>query len=495
MTTDGGGPGDLRGNVARSLGWVFAERWGSRLLQLLVFAVLTRLIAAENFGLISLATSIVAVLRVMVDAGFSKSLIQLKELKPKDASTAFWTSMALAAVVYTALYFLAPVFAGWLGTPELTDVLRILGLTLPLSALSQTPAAILERTFDFKILSVRQLIAATAGALAAIPVALLGFGVWALVTQTLGVALVSVVVLWATTTWRPKFEFSLESLRRIWPIGLSIMGTELLDAIQGNMDKLVIGAVFDAEILGYYYVAQRLGTILMELVTTVISRVSLTTFSRVQDDLPRLNRIFRQLTFAAGAIGVPVFALTAVLAPQIVPTVFGPGWEASIPILWGLAGGWALAAVMYFDRTVLLARGKAKSAFWLSALQNVVGVVLIFALLPLGIAGVVISRWARVFVWPVRLWVLRRAVDLDVRRYLLQIGRAVVAIVPAAVAIALLQLTGWAQGPWAPLTFAVPLGILSLASYAALVWRVAGEENRAVLRPLVGGVIRRLRRR
>ncbi|WP_345752730.1 lipopolysaccharide biosynthesis protein [Microbacterium rhizophilus] len=481
--------------MTRSIGWVFAERWGSRLLQLLVFAVLARLVAPEDFGLISLATSIIAVLRVMVDSGFSKSLIQLKELKPKDASTAFWTSTSLAVVVYAALYLLAPVFALWLDTPALTDVLRVLGLSLPLTALSQTPAAILERTFDFKILSVRQLIAATAGALAAIPVALLGYGVWALVTQTMGVALVSVVVLWATTTWRPKFEFSFESLRRIWPIGLSIMGTELLDAIQGNLDKLVIGAFFNAEILGYYYLAQRLGTILMELVTTVISRVSLTTFARVQDDLPRLNRIFRQMTFAAGVIGVPVFALTAVLAPQIIPLVFGRGWEPSIPILWGLAAGWALAAVMYFDRTVLLARGKAKSAFWLSALQNVVGVILVFALLPLGIVGVVISRWARVFVWPVRLWVMRRAVQLDVGRYLLQIGRAIVAIVPAAGVIGLLQLTDWARGPWAPLTFALPLGVIALASYALLVWWIAGDENRAVLRPLVAGVIRRVRRR
>jgi O-antigen/teichoic acid export membrane protein len=465
------------------------------LLQLAVFAVLARLIAPEDFGMISLATAVIAVLRVLVESGFTKSLIQIKELGPKDASTAFWTSMGLAWIVYGALFVSAPMIAAWLEMPGLVDVLRVLGLSMPISALSQTPAAILEREFNFKVLSVRQLVAATVGALAAIPVALLGGGVWALVTQTMVIAVVSAVVLWATATWRPRFEYSWEALKRIWPVGLSIMGTELLDAIQGNIDKIVIGIVFTPEVLGYYYLAQRLGTLLMELVTTVISRVSLTTFSRIQDDIPRLNRVFRQMTFAAGVVGVPVFALTALFAPQLIPLLFGEGWEPSIPILWGLAAGWGLAAVMYFDRTVLLARGQAKSAFWLSALQNVVGIGLLFALLPLGILGVVISRWARVFVWPVRLWVMKRAISLAIGRYLWEIVRVILAMLPAGVVVGLLQFSDWARGEWAALTFAAPMGLLAIMSYIAIVWLIAGEQNRAALRPLIGGVRARLRRR
>ncbi|WOF22361.1 lipopolysaccharide biosynthesis protein [Microbacterium betulae] len=487
------GPDDLRGKVTRSIGWVVLERWGSRLLQLLVIAVLTRLLGPETFGIISLATAIIAVLQVTVDAGFAKALIQIKELREKDASTAFWTSLSISLAIYTLLFFGAPLAADVLSQPLLTDVLRVMGLSLPIWALSQTPAALLERSFGFKLLSIRQLIAATAGALAAIPVALLGGGVWALVTQTLVTAAVACIALWATTPWRPRFEYSAESLRRIWPIGLSIMATELLDAVQGNIDKLVIGYFFNAEILGYYYLAQRVGTLLMELVTTVISRVSLTTFSRVQDDLPRLNRIFRQMTFAAGFVGVPVFALTATLAPQIIPFVFGEGWDQSIPILWGLAAGWGLAAVMYFDRPILLSRGRASAAFWLAVLQNIVGVVLVFALLPLGMVGIVISRWARVFVWPVRLWVVKRAIDLDVGKYLLQIAKVFGAMLPWATLIILLQGTAWAQGEWAPLLFALPVGIIALAGYAATVWGIADTETRDVLRPVLARVFRHRR--
>lgn len=489
------GSDDLRRRVTRSIAWVVFERWGSRLLQLGVFAVLTRIVAPDMFGVVALAMSVVAVLQVIVDSGFSKALVQLKTLDPKDASTAFWTSLALAMVLYGALFFSAPALAGLLGNESLTDVLRVLGLALPLGALSQTPVALLERQLRFKVLSLRQVLAALVGSLAAIAVAIAGGGIWALVTQSIATAAVSFVALWASTSWRPSFVYSLTSLRRLWPIGVSIMGTELLDALQGNVDKLVVGFAFSAEILGYYYVAQRLGTILMELVTTVISRVSLTTFSRVQDDLPRLNRIFRQMTFAAGLVGIPVFGLCAVFAPQLFPHVFGPGWEPAIPILWGLAGGWALSAVMYFDRPVLLATGHAKSAFWLALLQNAVGIALLVLLLPFGIVGVVVSRWARVIVWPARLWVMRRAIELPIRPYVSQVTRVVVAFAPSAAVVIALQQTDWANGPWAFLAFALPTGLVSVFLYTALAWWLAGEENRQALRPVVVDVMRRLRRR
>jgi teichuronic acid exporter len=494
MTT--GAPDDgLRKKVTSSIGWIVVERWGSRLLQLLVIAVLTRLVAPEAFGVISLATAIVAVLQVLVDSGFAKALVQLDELRAKDASTAFWVSLLLSVAAYAALFASAPLFSVWLERPELTDVLRILGASLPISALSQAPAALLERSFGFKVLSIRQLVAATAGALVSLPVAFLGGGVWALVAQTLTTSVVACAVLWAATPWRPKFEFSRASLRRLWPVGVSIMGTELLDAVQGNIDKLVIGFAFDAETLGYYYVAQRVGMILTELVTTVIARVSLTTFSRVQDDLPRLNRIFRQMTFVAGAVGMPIFALTAAFGAQVIPFVFGPGWTESIPILWGLAAGWGLGAVMYFDRTVLLARGKAKSAFWLALLQNAAGVALLFSLLPFGMVGVVISRWARIFVWPVRLLVMRRAIDLNVSLYVLQIAKVVAAILPWVVIVALLQSSEWAHGEWTMITFVLPVGLLALAGYAVLLWMLAGAENKTALRPIMEKLGARVRRR
>jgi O-antigen/teichoic acid export membrane protein len=486
---------DLRGRATRSIGWVVLERWSVRLISLLVLVILSRVLTPADFGLLALATSVTAVLQVVSDSGFSRALVQRKSLDARDASTAFWTSLAIAVVLAVALAVAAPLIASLLSAPTLAPILQVLSLALPISALSQVPAALLERNLDFKPLSIRQFVGALCGALVSIPLALVGWGVWALVAQTLVAALAAVIALWASTEWRPRFEYSWTSLRSLWKVGGAILGVDLMDAIQANIDKIVIGALFSPTELGYYFLAQRLGTILIELVTSVIARVSLTTFSRVQDDPIRLNRIFRQLTFAASAVSVGIFGLVAVLAAQIVPALFGPGWADAVPILWILAPGWALGAVMYFDRNALLATGKAASALWLAVLQNVVSVLLVFAFAPFGVLGVAFSRLARFVTWPVRLVVLRRAVGIHIGKYLLQIARCVLAAILPLGAILALQFTPLAEASSAFWTFAVPAGVAGLAFYAALLWVLAGAENRNLMRSAAGSVTARLRRR
>ncbi|WP_285037444.1 lipopolysaccharide biosynthesis protein [Plantibacter sp. ME-Dv--P-095] len=492
--TDGESDG-LRKKATQSIGWIVLERWSSRVLTLVVIAVMTRLLSPSDFGLVSMATVVIALLQVFVESGFVTVLVQRKDLGPKDASTAFWTSVSLSVLLYTALFFSAPLLASLFGEPQLVDVLRVLGLSLPVSSLAQVPAALLERSFGFKSLAVRQVGGALCGATAAILVAVAGGGVWALVTQTLVTSTASVIILWTATAWRPSFEFSFVALRSMWSMGLRIIGIGLLDAVQQNIDKLIVGAFFSTEVLGYYYLAQRIGTILIELVTTVMSRVTLTTFSKVQDDLPRLNRIFLQMTFASAAIGVPLFGLVAVFAVQIVPFAFGPGWDQTAPLIWILACGWAFGAVMYFDRSAFLSIGRADVALWVAVLQNIVGVALVFALLPFGIVGVALSRWSRIVTWPVRIRILHRLIGLPAGKYLAQVFRSVGAMVPVVVGIALLQQTAWARGDHAFWTFAVPLAVLGSIVYAALLWWFAGSENRLVLRQIIGPILRRITRR
>ncbi|MRG60436.1 oligosaccharide flippase family protein [Agromyces sp. CFH 90414] len=486
---------DLGRKAVRSITWVIAERWSSRVLTLVVFAVLTRLLTPAEFGLVSLATAFVVVLQVFVDSGLSKALIQRKELAEKDASTAFWTSLGLAFVLYAALFLAAPLIAQLFDQPALVLVLRVMGAGLPLTALSATPAALLERDFKFGVLSVRQLVGTVGGSLLAIPVAVLGGGVWALVVQFLAAALISVVTMWASTPWRPRFEFSLDSLRSLWGVGISILGIGLLDAVYANVDKIIIGAFFSADVLGFYFIAQRAAAILTDLVTSVLARISLTTYSRVQDDLPRLNRIFRQLTFVAGAVAIPVFGLVAVLAPQLFPLVFGEGWEQSIPIFWIFAPNSALFAVMSFDRSVMIATGHEKAALLLAFGQNVLGVLLAFVLLPFGILGVALSRWARLLLWPVRLGLLHRYIQLPVGHYLLQVARAAAAVVPVVCGVGLLQLTPWAEGPHAFWAFALPLAVIGLVTYAGLLWLIAGDDNRVLIRRSLAPILRRARKR
>ncbi|MGX1701064.1 lipopolysaccharide biosynthesis protein [Microbacterium sp. NPDC055357] len=476
---------------AGSAGWVLIEQWSTKGLSLLLFAILARLLTPADFGLVALATAILAILQVLVNSGFSKALIQKRALDPEDASTAFWTSALLAVAMYGLLVLIAPLLARAFDQPDLHAVLIVLGAILPLSALSRVPAALLSREFAFKTLSLRTMIATLGGAVIALPLAICGFGVWALVAQAVAEAAIAVVVLWTSTTWRPRWEFSVRSLRSLWRTGISLLGIEFLDVMQSQVDKLVVGALFSTTELGIYSLAQRLGVMIQELVSSVITRVSLTTFSRTQDDLGRVNRIFRQLTFATATVSFPVFAIVAVLATQIVPFLFGSGWDAAIPLIWIMAGGWAFAAVAMFDRSALVGTGHADAAFWLALVQNVISIALVFALAPFGVVGIAFSRLGRILTWPVRLWTLRRHIGLAVWRYVGQVSTSVIAVAPAVAGIGVLQTTAWAGMDGSFWVFALPLGTVGFAVSIALGLILASRENRRAFRTQITSIRKR----
>jgi O-antigen/teichoic acid export membrane protein len=476
------GKGGLGRTVTNSALWVVLEQWSTKFVSLAMFALMARLLAPEDFGLLALATAFIAVLKSFVDSGFSKALIQKKELGEKDAATAFWTSLAISVVLYGLLVLTAPMIASAMDVPELELVLIVLGATLPISALSRIPAALLSREFAFKSLSVRAIAGTLAGSVVALPMALLGAGVWALVAQTIVETLTAVIVLWTATSWRPGFSYSFTALRSLGKTGISLLGIDLLDTVQAQIDKFIVGALFSTTELGVYSLAQRLGVALQEVITTVIARLSLPTFSRVQEDLPRVHRIFRQLTFTTATVSFPVFALVAVLSTQLIPFVFGPGWEEAIPLVWIMAGGWAFASVAMFDRGALVGTGHAGAAFSLALIQNAISILLVFLFAPFGLTGIAFSRFGRLVTWPIRLFALNRYVKLPVWRYVWQVLRCVLAVAPVVVAIALLQMTPWAQMEHSFWLFAIPVGAVGFLAIFGLNWLFADRESTRPLR-------------
>jgi O-antigen/teichoic acid export membrane protein len=486
---------DLRQRTASSVAWTTVEIWTSRFVSLLIVVVLARLIDPDQFGITVLASTFSSVLGVFVSSGFAQALIQLKEIDEKDKSTAFWTSLGISLILYAALAFSSPFWADVMHEPALSAVLPVTGLTLPLSALSITPSALLQRDFQNRKLAVRTNMGVFASAVVGIVLALLGFQVWALVFQLVTASAVSTATLWGSTTWRPRFSYSRASLKKLWAVGVSIIGINLLEAVQSNIDKLVVGAFFSSQALGYYYIAQRIGIVVSDLIVSVMSRVSLQALSRVQDDLPRLNSILRQMTFLSTGFGVIVFGLLAALSQQIIPGVFGPQWEPEIRYVWILSIGWALATAMTFDRNALIAVSRSRSALGISVLQGATSIGLVFALLPLGVTGVALSRLARIVTWPFRAYVLHKHVGMPVWRYFSQIIRALVAGVPVIGGIVLLQSTGWAHVSPALWSFALPVGILGAAAYVGLLWVVAEPESKRSFAGLLRDVLARLLRR
>ncbi|MEP9382515.1 lipopolysaccharide biosynthesis protein [Nocardioides sp. KR10-350] len=471
--------------AVRGVAWVAVEKWGGRLLTLLVFSILGRILSPDDFGLMALAASIGAIVQVFVENGMAEALVQKKHLEERDVHTAFWTSVGTAIVLYAALVALSPLLAAAFDEPRLASIIPVSALVLPIASLYSVPAALLERELQFRKLTFRQLGGSIVGAAVAITLALVGAGVWALVLQPVATGAAAALILWFLSGFRPKLTYSRDAIRGIWTFSMQVIGIEFLNAMQSNVDKLVVGSFFTPAVLGYYFIAQRLLTIVMEVIAAVLAKVSLTTFSRVQDEPERMLTYFKALTFASAAIAFPIYGGIVAFGHPITDLLFGSGWDRTVPMMILMAPSAALASVTFFDKSVLLARGRGNASLKVAAGQFVFGTVVLLVAVPFGINGVAAARSIRQIVfWPVRIYTLHKHTGLSPVSYLLQFVKPILATaVLIAVGLAL-QATPWAHVGWSTVTFLIPAGLIVVACYLATMRAAAWQECLRILRVL-----------
>lgn len=175
--------------------------------QFLLSIVIARLISPSDYGLIAMLGIFLAVAQQFIDSGFSNALVQKKDRSDVDFSTVFYSNLAIAAVVYAALYAAAPWIADFYSEPKLTPVTRWIGLTVVLMAFSIVQRAKLTIELDFKTQAKLSLVSVTASGLCGVVLAWQGYGVWALVVQTLANNFLNSLLLWTFARWRLRPVF------------------------------------------------------------------------------------------------------------------------------------------------------------------------------------------------------------------------------------------------------------------------------------------------
>jgi PST family polysaccharide transporter len=300
-----------------------------------------------------------------------------------------------------------------MGDARVAPLLRWLSLIFLLNAASDMQIAVLRRRLQMKPLAQRTLVAQAVGGVVGVGMALAGYGVWALIGQTLSAALSGLIILWAMSEWRPGFRVSRRHFGDIFGYGFSVLGTNLLLFASARADRLLIGSLLGPVALGIYVVGFRAVRIVVELVTKILSLVALPVFSRMQDDLPRMRRAYFSALRSNGLLTFPAYGLLIALAPDVVPALFGEQWSAAVPVMQVLALLGLSDSMQLFTGPITNAMGKPQWLAFITGISAVIGIAGIALAAPYGIvmvAGVVALRgW---ILLPLRLELLRRLIAI-----------------------------------------------------------------------------------
>jgi O-antigen/teichoic acid export membrane protein len=350
--------GPSKRKIAQGVAWASSAQWGGQLMSFGIYTGLARLLNPQVFGLVAIAGVYVALIQVFVQQGFGTAIIQREELEREHVDSAFWIAMAAAAVFSLLSILLAGDIAKLFHEPKVAPVIGWLSLSLLLYALSSVPTALLTREMDFRPLAIRSLAATAAGGAVGLAMAYYGWGVWSLVGQQLVNSALACVCLWSAVPWRPSFRVSRRHLRDLYGFSLNIAGNDLLWFFSQKSDQTLVGYGFGPLGLGPYSLASRLVTLLHDAIIGPVQSVALPTFSKLQSDPSRLERALHKFCEMSSFLALPMFAGLIVVAPELVPLLFGAKWTTAVPILQVLAVYAALRAIFGFVHPLMIAKGR-----------------------------------------------------------------------------------------------------------------------------------------
>lgn len=399
--------------------WTVVQNGGHRVISLLVFIILARLLTPEAFGLVALAGVFIAFMELFINIGLGDAIIQRRELVAAHLDTAFWAILAISGVATIGCITTARWFAHLFDQGDLTAVIQWLALSIPLAALTRVQAAVLQRDLNFKILAVRTLVASTTGGVGGVFLALNGFGVWSLVGQRLTEAAVGVLVLWTTSAWRPGLQFSKKHLRELFGFGVHVMGSNVMHFVNRQADRLIVGYFLGPLALGYYAVGQRLIQITQQVVSKTFISVLFPLFSKIQGDEMRMRAVFSTGAQFTALVAFPIFVFLAVAGRETVHVVFGARWLESALVIQLLSVAALLQSIIMLTEPMFQAKGRPSWAFQLAAARAVLGIGLFMVAVRWGIFGVSVAWVIRAaLLAPVGLWLAVRLVNLDLVAYL-----------------------------------------------------------------------------
>ncbi|MGY0204128.1 lipopolysaccharide biosynthesis protein [Acinetobacter soli] len=361
-------------NLLNNAKWVALSQATKILCQIINLVVLARLIPPAEYGLIAMAGVIVALGFLFRDMGTSAALIQKENLTEELKNAVFWLNVITGIALAILISCISPLVADYFRQTKLVYVLLLLSLTFPIASLSASHLALMERESKFKIIAFIESGSSLIATILAIYAAYNDWGVYSLVVQSLFNALISSILFWNLSYWKPSINgyIYLKEIKQIFIFSGNLVAFNFINYFYRNADRWIIGRTMQSSILGAYDLSYKIMLFPLQTLTFVVGRALFPVISRLQDNDEEFNKTFLRITVFIAMISFPLMVGLFVLRNEFVNIVFGSKWYMVGNILFWLAPIGIMQSLNSSTGGILTAKGKTNILFFL----GIVGAVL-----------------------------------------------------------------------------------------------------------------------
>ena len=461
----------IRGGLAKLCGQ--AAVFFIRIVYLVIMA---RLLDPKDFGLVAMVTSVTGLYGLFATAGLSVASIQKSSITDEQISTLFWINILVGTILAFFCLLTAPVLVRFYDEPHLFSLTVVSAAGFVINAAGVQHSALLERHMRYVALAGIGAMAQVGGVVVGVLMAVGGLRYWAIIASPLVQSAVDVIGVWVATRWLPGLPRRDNEIGSMLRFGGTLTLNGAIVYFAYNLDKILLGRFWGADVLGLYGRAYTLINIPNDNLNAAIGGVAFSALSRLQNDPTRYKSYFLKAYSLANSLTFPITVFFASFANEIILILLGPKWTGAAIIFRLLSPTVMIFGIINPMAWLLMSTGLYRRSFRI-ALVIAPLVITAYAIgLPFGASGVALAYSAAMTIWlvPHILWCLH-GTAISPRDILVASSRPLLsAIVAAACAFGAQLYLGEGAAPL--LRLALEGGVMAVVYFLMLLF-VMGQST------------------
>lgn len=382
-------------NISSNFVWKLLERFGAQGVTLIVSLILARVLAPEAYGSVAIISVFVTFCVIFVDGGFSAALVQKKDADEIDFSSVFYFNLVICIFLYGILFFIAPLVADFYNIPVLRPALRVQSITLIVSGFKGIQTTYVAKTMQFKKFFWSTLGGTITAAIVGVWMAYSGFGVWALIIQSLVNNVIDTIILWITVRWKPKLLFSFNRIKTLFSYGWKLLLSGIVYQSYADIRQLLIGKVYTTSDLAYYNKGYQFPQMMFDNTSNALNSVLFPAMAKKQDSKEEIKNIVKKTNTLSSYLVSPIMFGMAVVAEPFITILLGEKWLFAVPYMQVFCIMYAISAgIGSANQNALKAIGKSNLLLIIEVVKCAVDLVILFITMHFGVFAIAIGMAA-----------------------------------------------------------------------------------------------------
>lgn len=353
-------PPDSVGGLARTgVRWAIASMILRQITTMATTMVVSRYVTPSETGTVVMVSNVVAFLGLF-DTGLMWAIVQSQTLGRSQARELFWFGVAGGLFLLSLCAGIGPLISRFYNERLLTILCPALGVSLLFNSASTAPAALLKRSLRQRTTNLIDTMAILLSCIVGVISAILGFGYWAIVLQTICYSIARTILLLSGTHFhigRPTISAKIMPLLRM---GGVFALSNVVCYFQLYSISIIFGKMFDNEGLGNLSKAIALRTLPTLYISMVLTDIMVAALASLRSTPEKMGDAYRRVLALVALIGCPLGGLLFAMSHETVLLLYGVQWQSAPEMVRYLSLSAMMLPITTSTVWLFLAGGKAR---------------------------------------------------------------------------------------------------------------------------------------